>query len=46
MCGYIDVNQPKECSPKVWQIPPETWCTLQQFHTMFLINLSQNEEKV
>jgi hypothetical protein len=22
--GYIDVILPKNCSPEVWQIPPET----------------------
>jgi hypothetical protein len=26
MFGYIDVNLPKERSPKVSQIPPETPC--------------------
>jgi len=26
MFGCIDVNQPKERSPEVWHIPPETPC--------------------
>jgi hypothetical protein len=45
MSGYTDVNQCKEHSPKVWQIPPEMRSILLQFHTMFLINMSENKNE-
>jgi hypothetical protein len=32
MFGYIDVNQHKERSPKVWQIRPETSCVYSKTH--------------